>query len=230
VQVAVILEEENPWNRKKLSKNKDINKGNCMKINIGPYLNWWGPYQILALLQYIGFSEDTTDKWAEKSPEWFVNACQWVYDKRKRKEVVRIDKYDTWSADSTLAIIIIPMLKQLKATKHGTPTGMFCKEDGVDEHGNPSEEAEQKAIVRWDKTIDHIIWSFQQVIEEDYESFQIVAGEMDLSEHIGDVGKVCTPLRWKVEPKTNWDAYLAHQERVQEGLDLFGKHYRSLWD
>ena len=34
---------------------------------------------------------------------------------------VRIDKQDTWSMDYTLAHVILPMLIQLKETKHGSP-------------------------------------------------------------------------------------------------------------
>ena len=34
---------------------------------------------------------------------------------------IHIDEYDTWSMDHTLAPIILPMLKQLKETKHGSP-------------------------------------------------------------------------------------------------------------
>jgi len=40
---------------------------------------------------------------------------------KEQKISVRIDKYDTWSMDITLAHIIVPMLKQLKETKHGAP-------------------------------------------------------------------------------------------------------------
>lgn len=201
-----------------------------MKINIGKYLSWWGPYQIFALFQKIGFSKDTTDKWAEKSPKWFTNICQWVHDKRKRKIKVKIHGYDVWSMDTTLAYIIVPMLEQLKKVKHGTPTTMFREEEGVDENGNATEEAHEKAIARWDMTLDHMIWAFKQIIDEDYESFQIVAGELDFDHHSEDEGKKCFPLRWKVEPKTNWDAQMAYEEKIQEGLELFAKNYRSLWD
>lgn len=201
-----------------------------MKINIGPYLTWWGPYQVLGLLQYIGFSKDTTDNWAEKSPQWFTDICQWIHDRYKRKIKIKIDKYDTWSMDSTLALIIVPMLEQLKNTKNGTPISMFENKDGLDETGNPSEEAHAKAIERWDTILDHMIWSFKQVIEEDYESFQIVKGEMDFSKHEEDIGKTCIPLRWKVEPVTNYNAMYAYHERIQEGLDLFSSNFRNLWD
>jgi len=35
-------------------------------------------------------------------------------------DYVKIDRWDTWSMDHTLAKIILPMLKQLKDTKHGS--------------------------------------------------------------------------------------------------------------
>jgi hypothetical protein len=42
-------------------------------------------------------------------------------NKGERKIEIKIDPYDTWSMDCTLALIVLPMLKQLKKTKHGSP-------------------------------------------------------------------------------------------------------------
>ena len=39
----------------------------------------------------------------------------------ERDKDIVIHPYDTWSMDHTLALIIVPMLKQLKETKHGAP-------------------------------------------------------------------------------------------------------------
>jgi len=33
-----------------------------MKVKIGPYINWFGPYQFADLFKYIGFSEETCEK------------------------------------------------------------------------------------------------------------------------------------------------------------------------
>ena len=50
------------------------------------------------------------------------NVVNWLWlDRRTQKVKVRIDEWDTWSMDSTLALIILPMLKQLQETKHGAP-------------------------------------------------------------------------------------------------------------
>jgi hypothetical protein len=46
---------------------------------------------------------------------------EWIHSKKKRIEIVKIHPRDTWNMDHTLSLIILPMLKQLKATKHGAP-------------------------------------------------------------------------------------------------------------
>ena len=195
-----------------------------MKVKIGPYLNWWGPYQIFKLFTKLGFSEDTTDRWAKDCPIWFANLCQWVHDRRKRTIKIKLDKYDTWSMDSTLALIIIPMLKQLQRDRHGIPGAMF-ENDQMTE-GDYYKAAEEK----WDNIVRHMIWSFEQILEEEHDAFVIIEGKLDLDKYPEDEGKDRIPLRWEREYEMRWDAFHAYHGRIQEGLDLFGKHYRSLWD
>lgn len=209
-----------------------------MKVKIGPYLDWWGPYQIFGLLNKVGVSKDTTDRWAEKSPKWFTNLCQWIHNKRKRKAVVRVDDHDTWSMDSTLAIIILPLLKQLKETKHGTPmsmpafeftsqTAQYCFD--FYQKDDPSHDV---AIAQWDEVFDEMIWTFEQ-LQPDYDweaQYCSVPCELDLANYPEDEGKTCIPVRWKTEGKYDWDGMRAHQERISAGLRLFGEHFQSLWD
>ena len=47
---------------------------------------------------------------------WLYN---WLGYSPKQKQKICIHKYDTWSMDHTLAHIVLPMLVQLKRTKHG---------------------------------------------------------------------------------------------------------------
>ena len=42
-------------------------------------------------------------------------------DDGERKISVKIDEWDTWSMDHTLALIIHPMLLQLRDTTNGSP-------------------------------------------------------------------------------------------------------------
>jgi hypothetical protein len=115
-----------------------------MKIVIGKYKNWFGPYQLASALCF--WAKPVRDEYGfEREPEWVHDFGQWlagykddgdgndigkesllyrflkwVDSKKKRKIKIRIDKYDTWNMDATLALIILPMLKQLKETKQGS--------------------------------------------------------------------------------------------------------------
>ena len=109
-----------------------------MKIYIGPYTNWVGPYQIAEMLCFwvkkvpdeCGFPRKPDwvhdfGTWLAEdrngNDSWLTKLCQKIEDYKKRKIKIRIDKYDTWSMDHTLGMIILPMLKQLRDTKHGSP-------------------------------------------------------------------------------------------------------------
>ena len=188
-----------------------------MKVIIGPYKNWWGPDQIADLMQHVGVSEDTCDKLGEfLANTWLSPICGWVDSKRHRKVYVRIDNYDTWGMDSTLAPIILPMLKQLKATKHGAPyiddedvpenLHMTEKEMEIFHYGrnekHTKEEVEVvdvKFFARWDYILDEMIWAFEQIID---------------GESVADLDALG----------------LAYHERIKRGTTFFGKYYSSLWD
>ena len=74
---------------------------------------------------------DWIEPWADRLTP-VSKAIQWVWDLVDRKiDYVKIDYWDTWSMDHTLGHIALPMLKQLKATKHGSP---FVDDEDVPEH------------------------------------------------------------------------------------------------
>lgn len=210
-----------------------------MKVYIGPYGNWTGPYQIANWLQKVGLSEDRCDKIGEWLAETWVNgACEWIHSKQKRNIKIRIDNYDTWGMDHTLALIALPMLKQLKATKHGSPmvgdyfnqtsNSAQCSFDFYAEGDEAAWEAGHKA---WGEILDHIIWSFEQELDENADDkFWTVKGEMDFSKHPEDVGKLSVPLRWKEKPVCDYEGLHAYHAKIQEGFELFGRYYQGLWD
>ncbi|PHS04834.1 MAG: hypothetical protein COA88_13110 [Kordia sp.] len=72
-----------------------------MKVKMGPYKNWIGPYQLVDLLQKVGVSEDRCGKLGKWLADTQLSTfCNWIDNKRVRDIQVRIDKYDTWSMDS----------------------------------------------------------------------------------------------------------------------------------
>jgi hypothetical protein len=100
-----------------------------MKIYKSNYRNHWiSPYTIL---EKVCFWEKDNDVFYEDGGKYekltnfltpVSKTIQWVWDLiHPQINYVKIDRWDTWSMDSTLADIILPMLKQLKKTNHGAP-------------------------------------------------------------------------------------------------------------
>ena len=171
------------------------------------------------------------------------------YRRSNRRNVnVEIEGFDTWSLDHSLALIILPALHQLKETKHGVPGQVVENVGGED--WDPQESFEfykethneswEVAAKSWDEILDKMIWSFQQLALEDYDS-QYHHGDADY-DWVKSDKTYPNPITGKVEatyqmvdrnPDDHWYDHVGHQlheERIQEGLELFGKYYRSLWD
>jgi hypothetical protein len=194
-----------------------------MKVHLGPYRNWFGPYQIADAIffwvrdRYIYDPLETEpERWDHRAKEkfgdwlastWVMNLCEWIDKFKQRKVEVRIDPYDTWSMDHTLALIIHPMLLQLKKMNHG-----YFSSDPEDapsigkgeetDYGNN----DTRAIDRYNWIMDEMIWTFDQLAHHD---------EIFYNEETD---------------KYDWDAQKAHDNRIQNGLRLFGKYFRGLWD
>lgn len=201
-----------------------------MKVYLGPYRKWIGPYQLADKIPFI--KEETSEKvgdWLNKT--WVAKACDWVESKKNRKVSVRIDKYDTWSMDNTLALIIVPMLKQLKETKQGAP---YSDLEDVPEHMRyeDTEDSNTQWIQhRWDWILNEMIWTFEQILDDEWQDrYTIEEGELDFDDYPEDEGKEFRPVRWKKQYVIDYEGLRAHQDRITNGLRLFGKYFQALWD
>lgn len=207
-----------------------------MRVNIGPYKNWWGPYQISDLLKYIGFSK----KRCKRIGEWLNNTrlleiCEYIHARRKRKVKIHIDDYDVWGMDHTLALIVIPLLKRLKENQQGAP--IVDDEDVPDRlkstnapplteeqinYGSP----DGNHFHRWDWVIDEIIWCFNQILDE--ESELQFSKDKDPSKPSNEKGLSFRESMDRID--FDLEAYKAHHDRIQNGMCLFGKYLRGMWD
>lgn len=217
-----------------------------MKVNIGPFVNWVGPYQIAeTLLFWMNKEEDSRvhkfGEWLSKNSKgeesWLMKICQWINKKNKRHVKVKIDPWDTWSMDSTLAMIILPMLKQLKDNQHGA--GHVDDED-VPEHirstAAPAKENEWDTDLfwfrRWEWIMDELIWTFEQLQPDNDWEEQYYSGTAD---HIWIDSKDHPGCKEMIEGpnhtfKLDTEGYEKHNKRIANGLMLFGKYFRNLWD
>jgi hypothetical protein len=215
-----------------------------MKVKIGPYRNWFGGYQLAELVCFWTktkgeYGQDEYPDWVHDfgtviSETWIHTFLQWIHEKRPRKIEVQIDNYDTWGMDSTLAMIIVPMLKQLRDTTHGYPAD-FCHEspDYGDQRIFTGEgfDFPDDGFEQWVETLNKMIWAFEQVLDEDWED-QYRTGECDF--RFEEIDNMPGYSRMVDGPNhtlvTDYDGIQKHRERMQEGFDLFAKYYSGLWD
>lgn len=208
-----------------------------MRVKIGKYRDWFGVYQLANILKKVGVSEERCDKigeWLSKR-EWLVVFLEWVYSKRKRTVKVKIDYWDTWSMDLTLALIILPMLKQLKATKQGAP--MVEDEDLPEELRSanappkePESIADEFFFSRYDWILNEIIWSFEQLNDEDNED-QFFTGVVDfVFVENSETGHSMMEFGENHTSTFDTEGYNEHRDRISNGLRLFGLYFRSMWD
>lgn len=162
-------------------------------------------------------------EWLEDKIQSFYNIFNWIwFDRRKQKIKIKIDPWDTWSLDHTLTLIIIPSLKQLKATKCGSPP---VDHKDVPDHLLPSDkekdlkewETDSKFHERWDWVISEMIWAFEQLRDDNWEEQYIKFKDSD------------NLLNMELE-RNDEIGLKKHQERINNGLRLFGKYYQQLWD
>jgi hypothetical protein len=146
--------------------------------------------------------------------------------------------------DSTLGMIALPMLKQLKAAKQGAP---YVDDEDVPEElkstfAPPKEnewDTDGNHFKRWDYVMDEMIFAFEHRLDDSWED-AFRSGKFDtmhvpVDEHGNEVPKgEHKYYQMKEGPnhtyKCDYDGMEVVQKRITNGFRLFGKYYQGLWD
>lgn len=213
-----------------------------MKVYLGKYTSWIGPYQIAEMLMFW-LNKDIEENaerihnfghWLAEnrdgSESRLSKFCNWVQSKKKRVEYVHIDNYDVWGMDHTLALIIHPMLVKLKTQKHGygwidnkdVPKELRSTATGARAGLKNKYDWDNYAEARYSWVLDELIWTFEQLANDDNNESQFYDHTESSKEK--DFNKSIKKL------KVDRTGLEAHQKRIENGLRLFGKYFRTLWD
>ena len=222
-----------------------------MKVYISNYRSHWlSPYTILERVLFwkdwdnISYDEPWVELWSRRL-EPACKLLQWISERvRPRFEYVKIDRWDTWSMDHTLATIIVPMLRQLQATKHGAP---MVDDEDVPEHlrstAAPAKENEwdtdDNHFKRWDWVLAEMIFAFECKVDDSWED-AFREGEHDIVWVPVDRDGNEVPkgehkyYRMGNGPndtyKCDYEGMKVVEARIQNGFRLFGRYYQGLWD
>jgi len=218
-----------------------------MKVYISNYRNHWlSPYVILDKVFFwreIDYNEPIIEKWADRL-EPFSKALQKVLDViHPQVRYVKIDRWDTWSMDHTLANIILPMLKQLNEKKHGAPhvddedvpSPLRSTAPGARDRCEDEWDTDEHHFTRWDWVMGEMIFAFERKNDDSWQD-AFRSGTHDLKSVACEWDEEGKPKLFTFEEgpnhtyKCDYEGMRVVEERIQNGFRLFGKYYQNLWD
>jgi hypothetical protein len=204
-----------------------------MRVHIGPHNHWFKPCSWVkrALAWWYEKNNknnavnayETAIEVARKWFWWLQRIENWVDARTTRKISVRIDSYDVWNAEHTLALIILPTLEVLRTVGSSSP---LIEDADVPEELRAKEKpgpggAWENAEKKWAWVLDEMIWSFQQIVDESSDDkFFTHYDEPDPQED--------SIFPHRIDFDEN--GYRDWEARKRRGLVLFGKYYEALWD
>jgi hypothetical protein len=217
--------------------------------------HWLSPYTILEKVFFwreIDYDEPIIKKLSDFLDPFCVVWQKFLDFVHPRISYVKIDHYDTWSMDHTLADIILPMLRQLRDTKHGSPLvdledlpeelRMVGYEDWssqlrFDFGDSEQHEKESWEIThrRWEWVLDEMIFAFEHHVDETWEE-AFSTGVHDLIHVPCEWDENGKPKLYSLEHgpnhthKCDYEGMRKVYARIDNGFRLFGKYYRGLWD
>jgi len=223
-----------------------------MKVYINKYRHHWiSPYTILKTVCFwerdddVFYDHEDTGtgpyvKWVDRLTPVCTALHKFLDFVNPKIDYIKINPWDTWSMDHTLGAIALPMLRQLQATKHGSP--FVDDADVPDELKSTSAPAKENEWdtddnhhKRWDWVLAEMIFAFEHKLDDSWEdafrtgkmSHKTVACKWDAN------GKA-TLYKWEELPdhtyKYDHEAAKLVHGRIQRGFELFGKYYQNLWD
>jgi hypothetical protein len=180
------------------------------------------------------------DKWVNFLNPFCVAWSKFLDFVHPQINYVKIDSYDTWNMDSTLADIILPMLKQLQKDKHGAP---FVDDGDVPEElkstSAPAKENEWDTdanhFKRWDYVLSEMIFAFECKVDDTWQE-KFHSGEIDhkIVACKWDENGKATMYQMADGPKhtykLDFEGMQEVQKRITNGFRLFGRYYEALWD
>lgn len=206
-----------------------------MKVKIGNYTDYFGPYHLVEALCFWApkikdeYGREESPTWVEKIGDWVASTkitdfLMWIDSKKQRKIKIKIDRYDLWDLEHTLALIILPALMEFRNSKrYGIPMATDLAFIPI------SDDAEDAQMAAWNEILDKMIWSFQQIVNEETIEDDFWIQKPDF-EGCNTGSEFIERINRGSGGKYDFEARKKYDEKVQEGLDLFSKHFRNLWD
>ncbi len=139
-----------------------------MKVTIGPYKKPLNGKKLVQWTKRIGVPQKNINNistWLDDTFWFFFDP---LFDSDTSQKIkVKIDDYDLWNADITLAHVIHPVLVKLKQQKHGVA---YVDNEDVPENLRTEEDEPELAKLeqKWFYCLDEMIWTFDIIKKDEY--------------------------------------------------------------
>ena len=230
-----------------------------MKVKMGPYKNYIGPYQIAQKIFFWTenkyWYKDDSDQW----PEWvehfgdflaygkypalgdepktlLYKLLLWIDARRKRSISIKIDNYDTWDLNTTMCMILHPSLIQLKETNHGCAQ---VEESDVPKEFHWSHLEPESEWNHSEEQFQQKLKAWDWVMDEmifacwseinDWESEYYRDSEYTTEETEDGYTRMIFPEKTVAEELLSLERAII-EKRISNGFRLMGLYWRSLWD
>lgn len=187
-----------------------------MKVSIEKPLDFSLRLFINNLLEKI-MHEDDAWMISEKLPLRTVDNLIYAMLKLfQKKDFIIIESHDVWSVDSTLAKIIVPLLKEYRNNLTGYPVSIDLKDV-------PKELRDEEDMSKaWEYIVDEMIWAFSQKDTDWENQFYVLRTDIDYKE-------INIPIKEELWAKNDKKGHDKYYRRIQKGYKLFGRYYDNLW-
>lgn len=198
--------------------------------------------QLGAALHKIGDKVEcfgiSSPKWWEfcyLKPKWLWEDFSYWCEKQYQRVRYGFPLEESWDFKTYCAKWILPRLKKLKEGGLSYPIslsnseGIFSNQTYFSFYKDVSEDdskTQDYGMVKWNEILDKIIWSFEHINDE---IKPIYPENYDHRQIIVEISEKGTAFKPADEREIDWTPLENHKRRLQEGFDLFAKHYEHLW-
>lgn len=150
--------------------------------------------------------------WYFKLWHWYIKAyvrdIKYYFKKRYQTLTTGFPYEQVWNFKNWHSEVVTPRLKHLRNNLHGYPSTL-------------------ESVEEWQEILDKMIWSFEH--HDDFVE-PIYSDDYDHRYEVTKVDGGCSYKSMNETGTIDWTPVQEHNNKVQEGLELFAKYYVSLWD
>ena len=187
------------------------------------------------VVKHWGFNFEPLRWWEllYMKPKWWTRDVMYFFRKQGQRIRDGFPSEESFDFHSHCAKWSLPRLKQMRNNLNGYPISFMEEADDLNTTNQLYFDFIKDVSVvktgsqRWEEVLDKIIWSMENhdnepdpIYPENYDHRQLV---VSADEH--SIG-----YKPADERRIDWTPCEEHNKRVQEGFDLFGRYFLTLWD